>query len=76
MYWRLSLLFRAAQDDTYDHLPQVYIEGFESKRVYYKGDENKTSLLYPVDSGRMSAATANIKNTLTDSIKSFDSILF
>ncbi len=67
-----GIITYAVQDDTYDHLPQVYIEGFESKRVYYKGDENKTSLLYPIDSGRMSTATANIKNTLTDSIKSLD----
>ena len=62
----------AVQSDTYNHLPQVYIEGFESKKVYYKGDENKTSLLYPIDNGRMSAATSNIKNTLTESIKHFD----
>lgn len=40
-----GLIAYAAQYDTYDHLPQVYIEGFESKKVYYKGDENKTSLL-------------------------------
>ncbi len=67
-----GIIAYAVQGDAYDHLPQVYIEGFESKKVYYKDDENKTSLLYPIDNGRMSAATANIKNTLADSIKSFD----
>ena len=68
----IGLAAYAAQNDSYDHLPQVYIEGFESKRVYYKDDVNKTSLLYPIDSGRMSTATSNIKNTLTDSLKHFD----
>ena len=62
----------AAQADTYNHLPQVYIEGFESKKVYYKDDANKTSLLYPIDGNRMNAATANIKNTIKESLKSFD----
>lgn len=68
----LGVAAYALQNDTYNHLPQVYIEGFESKRVYYKDDANKTSLLYPIDNNRLSAAASNIKTTLTESLKHFD----
>ncbi len=40
-------------DWTYDHLPQIYVQGFESKRVYYKDDPDHNSLLFPVDTDRL-----------------------
>ncbi len=37
----------------YDHLPQIYVQGFESKWVYYKDDPEQNSLLFPVDTDRL-----------------------
>ena len=38
----------SAVEKDYDHLPQVYVAGFESRRIYLKDDPNKT-MLYPVN---------------------------
>ncbi len=37
----------------YGHKPQVYVQGFESKWVYYKDDPEHNSLLFPVDIDRL-----------------------
>ena len=42
-----ALAVSAAERD-YDHLPQVYVAGFESRRIYLKDDPNKT-MLFPVN---------------------------
>lgn len=35
--------------DDYDHLPQIYVEGLDSKPIYYKDDPEKNPLFYPID---------------------------
>ena len=42
-----ALAVSAAEKD-YDHLPQVYVAGFESRRIYLKDDPNKT-MLFPIN---------------------------
>ena len=42
----------SAVEKDYDHLPQVYVAGFESRRIYFKDDPNKT-MLFPVNFDRM-----------------------
>ncbi len=38
----------------YDHLPQIYVEGIDSKRIYYKDDtEQEHGLFYPIDGERL-----------------------
>ena len=37
-----------------DHLPQVYVEGLESKGIYYKEDVNMTTpLFFPIDGNKL-----------------------
>lgn len=40
-------------DWNYGHLPQIYVQGFESKWVYFKDDPDHNSLLFPVDTDRL-----------------------
>lgn len=37
----------------YGHYPQIYVQGFESKWIYYKDDPAHKSLLFPVDTDRL-----------------------
>ena len=52
------VLSASATERDYDHLPQVYVAGFESRRIYFKDDPNKT-MLYPVNFDLM---MSNLKN--------------
>lgn len=45
----------------YGHLPQVYVQGFESKWIYYKDDPEHKSLLFPVDTNRLLGNFGNFK---------------
>ncbi len=49
----------ALAQSTQEHLPQVYVEGFESKVVYYKDDPDKNSLLFPIDTDRLMGNLGN-----------------
>lgn len=46
-----SAMAFAARD--YDHLPQIYVEGFESKQIYYENDPEKKPLFFPIDANMM-----------------------
>lgn len=47
-----SVISYAVQD--YDHLPQIYIEGFESKQIFHKDDTNReNSLFFPINGDKM-----------------------
>lgn len=45
----------------YGHLPQIYVQGFESKWVYFKDDPDHNSLLFPVDTDRLLGNFGNFK---------------
>lgn len=46
------ILASATAKKDYDHLPQVYVAGFESRRIYFKDDPAKT-MLFPLNSDLM-----------------------
>ncbi len=50
----------AVVDDSYDHLPQVYVTGFASANIYYEDDPDKSPLFWPLDTDRI---LGNLKNT-------------
>lgn len=56
----------------YDHLPQIYVQGFESKWVYYKDDPEQNSLLFPVDTDRLLGNFANFGEYAEEAIKKGD----
>ena len=57
--------------DPEGHLTQIYVDGFESKRVFYKDDPD-TSLLFPFDNDRLIAVFGNIAEYLKTALKNGD----
>ncbi len=40
--------------EEFNHLPQIYIEGFESKQIFHKDDtERKDALFFPINANKM-----------------------
>ena len=66
-----SFAVSAVRDD-YDHLPQVYVSGIGSKKVYYKDDPEKKSLFYPIDTDKMLANLKNLPTYALNSVKNLD----
>ena len=62
----------AGSAQTYDHLPQIYVQGFESKDVYYKDDPEKKSLLFPVDVDRLLGNAAKFGDYAKESVEDLD----
>ena len=65
-----ALAVSAAERD-YDHLPQVYVAGFESRRIYFKDDPNKT-MLFPVNFDLMVTNLKRFGEYTEDSLKDKD----
>ena len=68
----VSFAVSAVIDDKYDHLPQVFVSGFGSKKVYYKDDPEKNSLFYPVPTDKLLKNLENIPSYVLDSAKNGD----
>ena len=64
-----SFAATAVREDEYDHLPQVFVAGLGSKKVYYKDDPEKRSLFYPLDTDKM---LGNLKNMPTYALKAIE----
>ncbi len=68
----------SAADTDYDHLPQVYVAGYESRHIYFKDDPNKT-MLFPVNFDLMlnnlkkfgDYTTEALKNGKTDILSNY-----
>ena len=58
----------SAAEDSYDHLPQIFVAGLGSRPVYYKDDPEKTSLFYPVETDRLIANVSNIDDYLLEAL--------
>ncbi len=56
----------------FDHNPQIYVQGFESKWVYYKDDPDKNSLLFPVDTDRLLGNFGNFATYAEEAIKNLN----
>ncbi len=56
----------------YGHLPQIYVQGFESKWVYYKDDPEQNSLLFPVDTDRLLGNFMNYSKYTDEAIANKD----
>ncbi len=56
----------------YGHLPQVYVQGFESKWIYYKDDPEHKSLLFPVDTNRLLGNFSNFSAYAEEAIAKGD----
>lgn len=68
----LSAGIVSAAEDSYDHLPQIYVAGLGSRPVYYKDDPEKTSLFYPVETDRLVANLKNVDDYLIKSLQNRD----
>lgn len=55
--------------EIYDHLPQVYVTGFQSANIYYENDPDKKPLFAPVDTDRILGNINNIDEYIVSSIK-------
>ena len=55
--------------ETVNHLPQVYINGIGSRKIYEVGDPDETSLFYPVNSEALLAGFTNIDTYFADAVK-------
>lgn len=62
----------AAIEWNFDHLPQIYVQGFESKWVYFKDDPEKNSLLFPVDTDRLLGNFGNYASYVDEAIAKKD----
>ena len=68
----VSVTASAVRDDEYDHLPQVFVAGIGSKKVYYKDDPEKNSLFYPIPTDKMLNNLKNLPAYALDSVKNGD----
>lgn len=55
--------------ETVNHLPQVYVNGIGSRKIYEVGDPEETSLFYPVNTEALLAGFTNIDKYFEDAIK-------
>lgn len=62
----------AADTDEYDHLPQVFVTGIGSAKIYFEDDPDKTSLFWPVDSERLIKNLGNIGKYMGKAVKNKD----
>ena len=58
--------------DSYDHLPQIYVEGLDSKPIYYKDDPDKKPLFYPIDTNMIFSNLLNYKENIDLALKNSD----
>ena len=60
----------------YDHLPQIYVEGLESKGVYYKEDtEMENPLFFPIDGNKLFSELLKYEPLLKEAFTNQDSDL-
>lgn len=67
-----TVVASAVREDEYDHLPQVFVAGIGSKKVYYKDDPEKNSLFYPIPTDKMLNNLKNFPEYALDSVKNGD----
>ena len=72
LFGTVSFAVSAVRDDKYDHLPQIFVSGFGSKKVYYKDDPEKNSLFYPVPTDKLLKNLENLPTYALDSAKNGD----
>lgn len=65
----VGIPFAGALRNDFDHNPQVYVQGFESKWVYFKDDPEKNSLLFPIDTDRLLGNFANFETYAKQAIR-------
>ncbi len=61
-----------ALTNDFNHNPQVYVQGFESKWIYYKDDPEKKSLLFPIDTNRLLGNFGNYAAYAEEAIKNLN----
>ena len=59
-------------DWPYGHYPQIYVQGFESKRIYYKDDPEHKSLLFPIDTNRLLGNFMNYSKYASEALEKND----
>ena len=59
----------AAEDEP---LPQIYVCGIGSRKVYYADDPDKNSLFYPVDMEKFMGNIKNMPGYAENSVKNLD----
>lgn len=53
-------------------LPQIYVSGIGSRKVYYADDPDKNSLFYPIDMDKLMGNIKNMPGYASDSVKNLD----
>ncbi len=59
----------SGKGDKYDHLPQIYVTGFQSSNIYFENDPEKKPLFAPIDTNRILGNLKNIDDYLVQSVK-------
>ncbi len=59
----------AYDEESYDHLPQVYVGGLGCGSIYYEDDPEKTNMFYPIDFKRVLGNLVNVGDYLKESLK-------
>ena len=59
----------ASAVDSYDHLPQIYVEGLDSKPIYYKDDPEQNPLFYPLDGDMIISNLLNYEENIEAALK-------
>ena len=58
--------------ESYNHLPQIYVEGLDSKPIYFKDDPTKKPLFYPIDGNMIVSNFLNYKENIDLALKNSD----
>lgn len=61
---------KAAKD--YDHLPQVFVTGIGSAKIYFEDDPEQTSLFWPVDTNRLLKNLTNVGGYIKKAVDNKD----
>ncbi len=59
----------SAAVDEYDHIPQVFVTGLGSAKIYYEDDPEQKSLFWPFEMERFIANLQNIPKYMLESVK-------
>ncbi len=68
-----SAVLAAEENDTYDHLPQVFVTGIGSAKIFFEDDPDQTSLFWPVDTNRLIKNLGNIGKYMKKAVENRDS---
>lgn len=70
-----SVAMAAVSEKNYDHLPQVFVTGLGSAKIYYEDDPDKTSLFWPLDKEGLIKNLGNMGKYLKKAVEKKDATI-